>query len=95
MNINDNKVRLGSTWETPVSKATIARIDFKLIDECSQSGDVVVVDAFPFFNELDVLEARLHELDSVVCVALLWVTPVAKRGKFICISHSRWTLSLW
>lgn len=25
-----------------------------------------VIDAFPFFNEIDVLELRLHELDSVV-----------------------------
>lgn len=29
----------------------------------------LVVDAFPFFNELDVLEARFHELEHVVCVA--------------------------
>jgi len=32
----------------------------------SACGAPLVVDAFPFFNELDLLEARLHELNNVV-----------------------------
>jgi hypothetical protein len=32
----------------------------------SDCSEPLVVDAFPFFNELDLLEARLHELNDVV-----------------------------
>jgi len=31
-----------------------------------RSGIVMLIDIFPFFNELDILELRLHELDDVV-----------------------------
>ena len=60
------EVRLGASWGSPLSRATTAQAEFTVLDwqdGCpSASSNVVVVDAFPFFNELDILEARLHEV---------------------------------
>lgn len=40
----------------------------------------IVIDCFPFFNELDLLEIRLHELRDVVDVTVLTESPRATSG---------------
>lgn len=42
---------------------------------------MIKVDAFPFFNELDLLEIRLHELDSFVDYFLITECTVTHSGK--------------
>lgn len=41
----------------------------------------MVIDCFPFFNELDLLEIRLHELKDVVDVTVLTESPFTFTGK--------------
>lgn len=42
---------------------------------------MVVVDAFPFFNELDLLEIRLNELDTIVDLFVITECVVTHSGK--------------
>jgi hypothetical protein len=55
------KVRLGSSWETPLSTLCALRAGFTVVEQCREAAHPYVVDAFILFNELDLLEVGFGE----------------------------------
>lgn len=68
------EVRLGQEWQFPVSASAGAVIDFTLLswENCPEvPSSISVVDAFSFFNEIEILKTRLLELSPVVDAFIL------------------------
>ena len=46
----------------------------------SNDGNVKVYDCFPFLNEVELLQVRLHELDDVVDYFVIVENPLTQSG---------------